>query len=268
MLRKAEVLAVDELVFDLEDGVAVGAKESARAAVVAALSGSAFAGRRVAVRVNAIGTRWCHEDIIALAAVDHPLLTLVVPKVESAADVGFVERLLLGLGAGPVLRLQCLIETAAGLSNIDAIAAAGVRVESLIVGYADLASSLGRSTAGDWSFVQHKLVLAARANGLLAIDGPYFDLRASAAEGLEQACTIAADAGFDGKWAIHPSQIGPITAAFTPSHAAVAHAHVVVERLDAAKATGNGIAVVDDAMIDEAMRAGALRVLARAGAQP
>lgn len=272
MLRKAEGLVVDELILDLEDGVAVAEKDAARAGVLAALSGSALASRRIAVRINAVGSRWCHEDIIALATVDHPTLTLVVPKVESAADLGFVERLLLGLeagrGQGHRLGLQCLIETAVGLANIDAIAVASERLESLIVGYADLASSLGRSSSGDWSVVQQKIVLAARANGLSAIDGPFFDLAGSAGDALEQACAIAAGFGFDGKWAIHPSQIETITASFTPSDDAIAHARAVVAKLDEARAGGSGVALLDGAMIDEAMRAGALRVLARAGVGP
>ncbi|MEP7241337.1 MAG: CoA ester lyase [Devosia sp.] len=268
MLAKAASIAVDELVLDLEDGVVAAEKESARAAVVAALTGSALEGRQVAVRVNAIGTPWCHDDIVALAAIARDRLSLVLPKVESAADIGFVERLLPDVEAAdrPTdIGLQCLIETAAGLAGVASIAAAGGRLEGLVIGYGDLASSLGYGADVDWSFVQQTVLLAARVNGIDAIDGPYFALGSAAAEaGLARACLQAAGFGFDGKWAIHPAQVATITSSFMPTEAELARAEAIVRKLDAARSGGAGVALLDGSMIDEAMRLGAMRILARA----
>jgi citrate lyase subunit beta/citryl-CoA lyase len=269
MLQKAIGIAVDEIVFDLEDGVAIGAKDEARAKVIAALSAGGFAGRSIAVRVNAIGTAWCHADIIALGAVEHPGLTLVVPKVESAGDLAFLDRLLGGVesagGRASRIGVQALIETAKGLSKVAEIAAASERLEALIIGYGDLASSLGRSPDAGWAFAQDAVLLAARTNGLQAIDGPYFALGDGAADGLAQASTRATQLGFDGKWAIHPNQIEAITAALTPSAEQQTHARALLARLDEAHAQGVGVVAFEGGMIDEAMRAGAERVLARAG---
>lgn len=268
MLRKAAALPADELVLDLEDAVARPEKAGARRLVVAALSGDAFFGRTVSVRVNAIRSAWCHEDIVALSAVDHPALTLVVPKVESPADLGFIDRLLDGLEAARPgacrLGVQALIETAAGLANAGIIAGASPRLEALILGYADLAASLGRDgTDGSWLFAQQMLLLAARANRLQAIDGPSFTLIADAV--LERDSRTVAAMGFDGKWAIHPSHLPVLNAAFSPSAEAVAKARALIARIDALQAGGNGAGAHDGEMIDEAMRLQARRTLSRAG---
>lgn len=267
MLGKAAGLAADEIVLDLEDAVAPREKANARRLVLAALSGAGLAGRAVAVRVNAIGSRWCHEDIIALANLSFPGLTLVLPKVESPGDLAFVDRLLDGVEAmhprAAPIGVQALIETAPGLANAAAIAASSPRLETLILGHADLAASLGRDTAGPWQFARAALLLAARANGLQAIDGPGFALGADA--GLGRDVADAAAMGFDGKWAIHPSQIDGLNAAFSPSPDAVAEARALIARIDALQAEGSGAGVHGGEMIDEAMRRGALRILSRAG---
>ena len=175
MLAKAPGLAADELVIDLEDAVAASMKESARASVATALASEAWAGATVSVRVNAPRTPWCHLDIAALAAVARQPAAIVVPKVESAGDLAFVERLLDGAeaaaGRARPLRVQALIETAAGLSRVQEIAGASSRLDALILGYADLAVSLGRTGAGaddldGWRPAQEMVLLAARAHGL------------------------------------------------------------------------------------------------------
>jgi citrate lyase subunit beta / citryl-CoA lyase len=263
-LAKAADLAADEVVIDLEDAVAVGAKDEARAAVVAALGD--WTGSGVAVRVNGPGTPWCHLDVAAVGALAAMPASIVVPKVEGPGDLAFVDRLLDGVEAGAgrerPLRVQALIETAAGLANVQAIAAASTRLDALILGYADLAASLGGARDLDaWLPAQHELLVAARANGLQAIDGPY--LGVSADEGFHAAAAHARDLGFDGKWAIHPSQVDALNEAFTPDEAEVARARAVVAALESAQ---EGAVTLDGEMLDEAVRAAALRVLARAGA--
>jgi citrate lyase subunit beta/citryl-CoA lyase len=261
-LAKAGELPADEIVIDLEDAVAVSAKDAARAAAVAALS--AWSGPAVAVRVNAPGTPWCHLDIAAVGVLPDRPASIVVPKVQSAGDLAFVDRLLDGVQAGagrhrPV-RVQALIETAAGLARIDEIAAASSRLETLILGYADLAAELGGTRdLDDWLPAQHALLLAARANRLQAIDGPYLGIEPD--ERFHAAAARARDLGFDGKWAIHPSQVDALNELFTPSETEVAHARAVVEALESAQ---EGAVTLDGEMLDEAVRAAALRVLARA----
>lgn len=261
MLAKAATLAADEIVLDLEDAVAPEAKDRARALVLAALGQPGFAGRQVAVRVNAIGTPWCHRDIIAMAEAGHERLSLVVPKLESAGDLAFLDRLLAGIDPNGKIRLQGLIETARGLGGLESLAGASPRLDSLILGYGDLASSLGRSPDGSWQSIQDRVLVAARAHGLQAIDGPHFTLGPQAEPGLIAAASAAAAMGFDGKWAIHPAQVQPITDAFTPAPEVVARARALIARLDAALALGEGVATLDGQMIDEAMRGGAMRVL-------
>jgi citrate lyase subunit beta / citryl-CoA lyase len=261
MLAKAATLAADEIVLDLEDAVAPDAKDRARALVLAALGQPGLAGRQVAVRVNAIGTPWCHRDIIAMAEAGHERLSLVVPKLESAGDLAFLDRLLAGIDRKGQVRLQGLIETARGLAGLDALAGASSRLDSLILGYGDLASSLGRSAGGPWGTIQDQMLIVARAHGLQMIDGPHFALGPEGEPGLIASASAAAALGFDGKWAIHPVQVQPITAAFTPSPEAVTRARALIATLDAALALGEGVATLDGQMIDEAMRGGAMRVL-------
>jgi citrate lyase subunit beta / citryl-CoA lyase len=147
------------------------------------------------------------------------------------------------------------------------ICASSVRLEALILGYADLGASLGRSRAAAenvdlWLPAQETVLLAARAAGLQAIDGPSLTIEDPAA--LRAASTRTADLGFDGKWAIHPKQIPTITAAFTPSGAELTRAIAVLEALATAAATGTGAVALDGEMLDEATRVAALRTLARA----
>jgi citrate lyase subunit beta / citryl-CoA lyase len=267
-LAKAGNLGADEVVIDLEDAVAVPAKAQARDAAVAALE--AWNGPAVAVRVNGPGTPWCHLDIAAVGAVAEQPLSIVVPKVESAGDLAFVDRLLDGVEAGAAhrrrLAVQALIETAAGLARVRGIAAASTRLEALILGYADLDASLGGSRElADWLPAQHAVLVAACAHGLQAIDGPHLGLEAD--ERFTAAALRARDLGFDGKWAIHPSQVAALNELFRPTEGEVERARAVLQALERAEREhGQGAVSLDGEMLDEATRASALRVLARAGA--
>lgn len=274
MLAKAPTRGADEVIIDLEDAVAVSAKDEARATVAEALAEPQYEGVRTAVRVNAPRTPWCHLDVIAMASLERRPASLIVPKVESADDLAFVDRLLDGVEASagldrPPLRVQALIETAAGVAQLDEIAGASARLDSLILGYADLSASLGRAAGAraeldSWRAIQDLVLVAARAHGVLAIDGPYLGIKLD--EGFTAAAARARDMGFDGKWAIHPAQVAALNELFTPSEDEVEHARAVIAALEAAEQTGGaGAVALDGQMLDEAVRVAALRVLARAG---
>jgi citrate lyase subunit beta / citryl-CoA lyase len=273
MLAKAGGLPADEVVIDLEDAVAAPAKDEARADVVSFLAGGQLDGRTVAVRVNGLDTPWCHRDIVGLG--DGPAATavtsIVVPKVQAPEDILWVERLLDMIGAGGrAIRLQALIETAAGLRRAGEIAQAGARLETLILGYADLRASLGRPGSPEerpdrWSFAQEAVLVAARAAGLQAVDGPH--LRVDDAAGLSAWAAHVRSLGYDGKWAIHPSQLDALNAAFSPTPEEVGWARSVIAALELAEAdAGRGAVMLEGEMIDEALRKQALGVLARARA--
>jgi citrate lyase subunit beta/citryl-CoA lyase len=268
-LAKGATLAADEVVLDLEDAVVPAAKEDARAAVVAALGGG-WAAESLAVRVNAIGTPWCHSDLAALAASGCDALTAVLPKVEHPHDLAFADRLLAGAeaaaGRAAPVRLLALIETAAGLAAAADIALASERLDGLVLGYADLAASLGRPGGGapqDWRFAQESVLVAARAAGIQAIDGPHLGTRDD--DALRAGALHARTLGFDGKWAIHPAQLDALREAFTPTDAEIADAHDVLAALERAAADGAGAVAAGDRMLDEALALSARRVLARAG---
>ncbi len=274
-LAKAPTLGADEIVIDLEDGVATSAKEGARAAVVAALAEQACSGATVSVRVNGRGTPWSDADVVAVAAAPGPLRSIVVPKVESAADVAVVARLLDDAerrDGRPPLALQALLETASGIARAQEIASSSPRLEALVVGYADLAVSLGRTPAGAadvtlWDAVREAVLVAARAHGLQAIDGPHLGLAAD--DAFFAGTRRARDQGFDGKWAIHPSQVAPLRELFTPSEDDVARARGILDALAAAERDrGQGAVAYDGQMLDEPVRRAALRVLARASLLP
>lgn len=261
---KADDTGADEIVFDLEDSVPPEQKVRARDFVRTApreLGGASFA-----VRVNAVGTPWCHEDILACAGASLPG-TIIVPKVESGYDLAFIDRLLDGAeaasGTSTPLRVQALIENARGLSQLDEIAAASPRLDSLILGYADLAASLGRTQSASWSAIQDRIIIAARTNNLEAIDGPYLGVAGD--EGFRTHVTTAHEAGFDGKWVIHPRQIPLVRQTFTPSDTEIRHAREVLAALATASERGTGAVAVDGQMLDEALAVSARRVLEKAG---
>jgi citrate lyase subunit beta/citryl-CoA lyase len=268
-LAKGATLAADEVVLDLEDAVVPAVKDEARAAVASALGGE-WAAESVAVRVNAIGSPWCHSDLAALAASEREVVTAVLPKVEHVHDLAFADRLLAGAeaaaGRTTPIRLLALIETAAGLAAAAEIARASERLDGLVLGYADLAASLGRlggAASQDWRYAQESVLVAARAAGIQAIDGPHLATRDDDAfrAGVMHARTL----GFDGKWAIHPAQLDTLREAFTPTDAEIADAREVLAALDRAAGEGAGAVAAGDQMLDEALALSARRVLARAG---
>jgi citrate lyase subunit beta/citryl-CoA lyase len=275
MVDKARGIGVDEVVLDLEDAVLPERKDEARAAALAALQRGGFASGALAVRVNAPGSEWAHADLIALGSAERRPASVVVPKVESAGDLAFVDRLLDGVeraaGHSAPMGVLALVETARGVRAIDEIVAASPRLEAIVLGYADLGASLGRTRAGArdldlWLGVQDTVLSAARSGGVQAIDGPF--LAIEDADGLAAACERVAALGFDGKWAIHPAQLSVMTAAFTPQPAEVERARAVLAALDGAAAQARGAVSLSGEMLDEALRLAAERTLARAGLAP
>ncbi|MEJ7657252.1 MAG: CoA ester lyase [Thermoleophilaceae bacterium] len=268
MLAKAGGLHADEIVIDLEDAVAAGAKAEARELVCRVLAEGPPGPGLLAVRVNALDSPWWRDDVAELvehagSAVD----SLVVPKVERAEDVQEVDRLLDERGAA--IGIQALVETAAGLLRVGEIATASQRLDALILGYADMAASLGRSNPEEacerWLYAQEAVLVAARAAGLQAIDGPY--LATADEEGLRRWAEHVRGLGYDGKWAIHPSQVPAINDAFTPSDDELERAEAVLAALAQAEADGGrGAVELDGEMIDEASRKLADQVVARSRA--
>lgn len=267
MLEKAIGLEADEIVVDLEDSVAPDAKDQARTQVAAFLTRERSVGAAFAVRINPLAGRWGERDVLELVELaGEQIDSLIVPKVERPDDVAAVQRLLDSEGERAAgIRLQALVETAAGLLRVGEIAAASPLLESLILGYADLAASLGRApgmTPGNWLYAQETLLVAARAVGLQAIDGPYLDIRDQS--GLRVRAEHVQALGFDGKWAVHPDQLAIINATFTPSAEQISRARAVLDALNSAH--GRGAIELHGEMIDEASRKLALQVVARARA--
>ena len=265
MLEKAFGLEADEIVLDLEDSVAPEAKGQARESVTDLLTRQRSASAAVAIRVNPLAGPWGERDVLEVVRLaGRRIDSLIVPKVQRPEDIADVQRLLdsegeLAAGVG----LQALVETAAGLLRVGEIAASSPRLESLILGYADLAASLGRAPRApvpeSWWYAQEALLVAARAAGLQAIDGPFLDIRYHA--GLRVRAERVQALGFDGKWAVHPDQLAIINATFTPTAEQVARARAVLEALGSAH--GRGAIELHGEMIDEASRKLALQVVAR-----
>ncbi|MET9486484.1 CoA ester lyase [Nocardia sp. NPDC006630] len=264
LIAKARAANADAVLIDLEDAVAPGDKDTARHAV-ADIAGA----RPTIVRVNAVGTPWCHQDVLACAVPGGPD-AIMLPKVEYPGDLEFLDRLLSGAealsGRTTPLAVLALIESATGLANVREIAATSDRTGALVLGYADLGASLGRSTARRahrWLYAQEAVLTAARSADLAALDGPYLGVADD--DELRESAEHAAALGFDGKWVIHPRQIETVTAVFTPSAGEIAQARATVDALAAARTTNRGAIALDGRMIDEALAVSARRLLARAG---
>lgn len=270
MLARAADRGADEVVIDLEDAVPEEQKDLARGHAVAAIANHDWPCA-VSVRVNAPGTPWCCEDLMVLAATGPALRSIIVPKVGGSEDLAFAEHVLSGAersaGRTEPLGLQALIETPRGVLNVLRLNVTSSRLRALIIGYEDLAAALGRDNSANaqkdlWRPMQDAVLLAARACGVYAIDGPH--VRIDDPAGLEAAALAARAVGFDGKWAIHPTQVQQLNEAFLPTDREITHAHAVLAALESARSEGLGAAMLDGAMVDEAHRAGALAVLARA----
>ena len=277
MMAKAPSLPADEVFLDLEDSVAPSHKEEARALAVQALLEGDWTGKLVGVRVNAVSTRWCHRDVIeVVGAAGGRLDFLMLPKVERPSDVTFVADLLRQVeeeaGLDRRIGIEAQVESAAGLSNVEAVAAASDRLETLVLGPADMAASLGMPVLtvgrpmpgypGDHEhYVRMRILVAARAAGLQAIDGPHLVIEDL--DGLRAMALRARALGYDGKWAVHPSQVEVLNEVFSPAQDEFDRAEAILETYGRSLAEGRGAARFGDEMIDEANRKMAERTAAR-----
>jgi malyl-CoA/(S)-citramalyl-CoA lyase len=282
-IEKAPTLGADVVFLDLEDAVAPDDKEQARANVIEALGTHDWSGCAVSVRINGLDTHWCYRDVVDVVEARGEVLdTVLVPKVGAPSDVEFVATLLdqieqrNGWVAGRI-GIHILIETAAGMANVEAIAKARPdRLEAMVFGVADYAASVQARTTnigganpdyavltnpddagaralhwGDqWHFGISRMVAACRANGLRPVDGPFGDY--NDADGYRAAARRAAALGCEGKWAIHPSQVALANEVFTPSNAEIDRAERILRAMEDAAKEGKGAVSLDGRLIDAA----------------
>jgi citrate lyase subunit beta/citryl-CoA lyase len=262
MMAKAAASDADQVIFDLEDGCAVSQKVVARQMVIDALRTLDFGGKIRAYRVNGLTTPYCYRDIIEVVEAAGEFIDgIILPKIDDAADVIFFDRLLTQIEANISLevgriRLEALIESAKGVLHAEAIAASTPRLSGLIFGLVDFAGDIGAQEVGAEQFFYYhyakaKTITAARATGLRVVDGVTLAVRDL--EACRRDSEMAARMGFDGKWAIHPTQVPIINAAFTPTAEQIARAQRIIEVYDQADtARAAGVIVIDDEMIDAA----------------
>jgi citrate lyase subunit beta/citryl-CoA lyase len=273
-LASAARAVADEVVIDLEDSVPLEEKtDETRARVVDALSRS-WSAPTVSVRLNAPGTSHCLRDLqLVIPGAHARLASVVVPKVESAFDVRYVERLLSILetenGLGRELGIQVQIESAGGLAHVNEIARASRRVEALVFGPGDYAASVGAPTVSIGGsendgtlYALHHILVAARAAGVQAIDGPFGALDDE--QGLRHSANRVRTLGYDGKWVVHPSQIAPVNEVFDPSPAELQQAEAVLSAYAEGSLRGEGAMRLDGELVDEASVRMAAGVVARA----
>ena len=276
-LAKAASLEADEVFLDLEDAVAESEKARARELVIGALREQEFAARTVVVRVNGTDTPHYYRDLIdVVEQAGDRLDALMLPKVRTPGDVEMTDKLLTqielarGLPAGRI-GIEAQIEDATGLIACEAIAAASPRMETLIFGPGDYSAAVGipittiggapEHYPGDHlNYVYSRLVVAARAAGIQAIDGPYAAVDDE--DGLRARARLARALGMDGKWTIHPRQIATVNEVFTPTREEFDRAAALLDAYEQASGReGRGAAMFDGEMIDEANRKMAERLV-------
>jgi citrate lyase subunit beta/citryl-CoA lyase len=268
MFPKALEGEADYVFLDLEDAVAPSDKPQARANVIACLREFEWRerGKTISVRINGIDTHYMYRDLVdVVEQAGHRLDTILIPKVGVPSDVYLVDALLTQIeeakGIPHRIGIDVLIETALGMANVEAIAQSSRRLEAMHFGVADYAASCRARTVnigglnpdypGDqWHAALSRMVVACRAYGLRAIDGPFGDFKD--ADGYTAAARRGAALGIEGKWAIHPSQIGLANEVFTPPPPEVERARRILDALEQAAKEGRGAAQLDGRMIDAA----------------
>ena len=282
MIRKAADSAADYIFLDIEDAVAPPDKERARKNIIEALNTIDWRsrGKTISVRINGLDTHYMYRDVVdVMEQAGDKLDTILVPKVGVPADLYMVDAMCnqieMARGYKNRVGLEALIETALGMANVEAIAAYPHRLEAMHFGVADYAAfnkartvnigGLNPDYPGDqWHFALSRMTVACRAYGLRPIDGPFGDF--SDPEGYKAAARRAAALGIEGKWAIHPSQIGLANEVFSPLEAEVNKAERIIAALKEAEAQGKGAASLDGKMIDAASERMAKNVIATSDA--
>jgi citrate lyase subunit beta/citryl-CoA lyase len=264
-LEKAKTLPCDAIIFDTEDSVAPDMKTDARDKVAAAVTSGEYGNRELTIRVNSLETEWCADDLRSAAAAGPS--GIVVPKINSAADVAEVERIIEAAGVADHVRIWAMLETPAAMENAVEIATSSERLEVLIMGTNDLAKELRAALVPGrapllWGL--GRSVNAARFAGKVILDGVYNDVKNP--EGFAEECAQGAQMGFDGKTLIHPTQVEPCNEAFSPTEAEIEYSRRVIEAFEAGLAEGKGVVTVDGRMIENLHVDNARRAIAIAEA--
>lgn len=263
-LAKAQTLPVDAIIFDLEDAVAVEEKENARHLLAETLATRDYGARAKIVRLNGFDTEWGQADLDVIAAAKPEAVLL--PKVNTAADVETLAALLDARPETAETMIWTMMETPLGMLNAASIAAAP-RMAGFVMGTNDLAKELDSRFRSDRLPMQSGLglcLLAARAYGLVAVDGVYNAFKDD--EGLRAECDQGRDMGFDGKTLIHPAQVAIANDAFAPSEGELDLATRQIAAFEQAEASGQGVAVVDGKIVENLHVATARQLLAKAEA--
>ena len=280
MLGKGPTLPADMVFLDMEDSVSPLEKVSARAKVVDAIKNQDWGEKILCVRVNAWDTEWTYGDVIEVVGnAGERLEEIMLPKVQTPGQVEAMDLLLTqveknaGLPIGHI-GIEAQIETAQGLINVNEICAASPRLETVILGPVDFSASMEMPSLsgglqipdypGDYfHYVFMKILMAARANGLQAIDGPYVKVRDN--DGFRDFCKRTQILGFDGKWALHPDQVTILNEMFSPTQEQFDRANAILDAYEEATTTGDrkGAVMFGDEMIDEASRKVAVKLVSR-----
>lgn len=278
-LQKAVESDADMVFLDLEDAVAPSDKEQARKNIIEALNDLDWSSKTVSLRINGLDTHYCYRDVVDVVEQAGDKLDLImIPKAGTASDIYAIDMLVTQIEAAKGFKkrigFEMIIETALGMENVHEIAAASPRNESLHFGVADYAASTKARTTniggpnadyhvltdpladgeravhwGDmWHYAIARMVVAARANGLRPIDGPFGDFHDP--DGYIAQAKRAAVLGCEGKWAIHPSQIGLANDVFSPSEAEIAKAQAILDAMEEAQKQGRGAVALNGKLID------------------
>ena len=273
LFAKMAASAADVVNLDLEDSVAPADKAAARATVIEAIGSVDWGNKVLSVRINGLDTPWWYRDVVdLLEQAGDRLDQIMIPKVGCAADVYAVDALVTAVerakGRSKPIAFEVIIESAAGISHVEEIAASSPRLQAMSLGAADFAASMGMQTTGiggtqeayymaregtkywsdPWHWAQAAIVAACRTHGVLPVDGPFGDF--SDDDGFRAQARRSATLGMVGKWAIHPKQVALANEVFTPSDAAVTEAREILAAMEAAAARGEGATVYKGRLVD------------------
>lgn len=273
LFAKMAASAADVINIDLEDSVAPSDKDIARANAIEAINTVEWGSKTISARINSLDTPYWYRDVVDLLEQSSDRLDqIMIPKVGCAADIYAVDALVTAIeaakGRNKRITFEVIIESAAGLTNVDEIAASSPRLVAMSLGAADFAASMGMATTGiggtqenyymlregakywsdPWHWAQTAIVAACRTHGVLPVDGPFGDF--SDDEGYRAQALRSATLGMVGKWAIHPKQIALANDVFTPSEAAVTEAREILAAMTQAKENGEGATVYKGRLVD------------------
>ena len=273
IFEKMAASAADMINLDLEDSVAPSDKDSARANIIQATHDIDWGSKTLSVRINGLDTPYWYRDVVdLLEQASGRLDQIMIPKVGNAADIYAVDALVSSIeaakGRSKTIQFEVIIESAAGLSHVQQIAAASPRLAAMSLGAADFAASMGMQTTGiggtqenyymlhagekhwsdPWHWAQAAIVAACRTHGVLPVDGPFGDF--SDDDGFRAQARRSATLGMVGKWAIHPKQVAIANDVFTPSDESVAEAREILAAMQEAKERGEGATVYKGRLVD------------------